>query len=139
MRTRTSIERSALFTIMITGVVGGGCALNSAYTIGEGSGDPRIVAAGQLAAVPDLPLDDALARVRPTLLRHDFRNRDVAVYIDRQPSSFEALHAIPARMVLEVRLLTLTEAEQEYGSVNATPVLHVRLRHDVSKAGYDLG
>lgn len=91
--------------------------------------DARTIVSTELSSWPDMPLDEALERVRPDLARRTFRDQPVAVFIDRQPSSFDELHALPARAVLDVHLLTTAEAQAEYGSFIAQPVLAVRLLH----------
>ena len=91
--------------------------------------DSRRVVATQLAHWASLPLDDALDRADPQLLRAQFRGREVLVYIDRMPSTFADLHQIPARMVAEVKLMAEDEAQMELGPLVWQPVLEVRLRH----------
>lgn len=91
--------------------------------------DSRTIVSAELSPWPDMPLDDALERVRPDLVRRVFRDQPVAVYIDRQPSSFAELHGLPARTVLDVHLMTTSEAQAEYGFFIAQPVLAVRLVH----------
>jgi hypothetical protein len=88
---------------------------------------PRIVTIGDLDRFADLPLDAALLRVRPELLR--FRNQAPLVYVDGRPASGAELRDFTAGAVASVRLLTPVEAALEYGSLYGTgPVLDVRLR-----------
>ena len=88
---------------------------------------PRIVTTSDLDRFADLPLDVALRRVRPELLR--FRNQAPLVYVDGRPASGAELHDFTAGAVASVRLLTTVEAALEYGSLYGTgPVLDVRLR-----------
>lgn len=91
--------------------------------------DSRTIVSAELSPWPDLPLDEALERVRPALARPTFRNQPVLVYVDRLPATFGDLHGLLARSVLDVRLLTTSEAQAKYGSFVTQPVLDVQLAH----------
>jgi hypothetical protein len=88
---------------------------------------PRLVTHDGLESYGDMPLDDALRRIRPELFR--YRSSPALIYIDRRPASGAELHGLRADMVASVRLLSPVEAALEYGALYGTgAILDVRLR-----------
>ena len=88
---------------------------------------PRLVTHEGLASLGRMPLDDALRRIRPELLR--YRNTSVAIYIDRRPASGAELHELTADMVARVQLLSPVESALEYGPLyGGGAILDVRIR-----------
>jgi hypothetical protein len=82
---------------------------------------------GDLERFADLPLDMALLRLRPELLR--FRGTTPLVYINGRPALEGELHSLTAGVVGSVQLLSPGEATFEYGSLYGTgAILDVKLR-----------
>jgi hypothetical protein len=75
----------------------------------------------------DLPADEALARLRPDLLRPEWRGRAVEIYIDGRPASILMLHELRATDVAEARLLSPEEARLEFGAPASNPILRITL------------
>jgi|SoiMethySBSTD1v2_1073268.scaffolds.fasta_scaffold313986_1 hypothetical protein len=87
----------------------------------------RLVTTGDLERFADLPLDMALMRLRPELLR--FRGTTPLVYINGRPALEGELHSLSAGVVGSVQLLSPGEATFEYGSLYGTgAILDVKLR-----------
>lgn len=123
--------RRRIAVVVLTALTTGAC-ITPSVTVSSSTppplrGSPRLVTTGDLERFADLPLDAALLRVRPELLR--IRPVAPLLYVDGRPASAGELHDVTAGAVASVRLLTPVEAALEYGSLYGTgPVLDVRLR-----------
>lgn len=117
----------AILTVLTTGACVAPTVSVTPTTVSPLRTSPRLVSAGDLDRFADLPLDAALLRLRPELLR--VRPNAPLVYVDGRPASGAELHDFRAGVVASVRLLTPVEAAIEYGSLyGGGPVLDVRLR-----------
>src|SRR5262245_47611108 len=87
----------------------------------------RLLTTSDLDRFADLPLDMALTRLRPELLRYHGTNP--LVYVNGRPALEGELHLLTAGVVGSVRLLTPGEATFEYGSLyGGGAILDVKLR-----------